>query len=128
MTVFKEIGLLVTHCERPVNDYEIFPRMLLEKGTSRKFTHLHLFPASGPLEFIAVDILGPLLKTLNFIPAVLVVTDRYPKLIRALPTSRKTASQIASPSINIWTVPFGIRKHILMDNRTRLVSKLFKTL
>lgn len=57
---------------------------------------IQLFPTGGPLEFIAMEILGPFQKTLNGNQPVLVMNDRSIKLSRAEPTSEKIALHIAS--------------------------------
>lgn len=38
--------------------------------------HLKLFPPSGPLEFVAMDIIGPLPRTIHGNEFVLVITNR----------------------------------------------------
>lgn len=57
---------------------------------------LQPFPASGTLRFVATDILGPTLMTLNGIHFVLVLTDLYSNLMRSVPTSKTTASHFSS--------------------------------
>lgn len=47
------------------------------KPFERRRRLLHLFPASNPVEFVAMDILGPLLKTSNDNPFMLVIMNRY---------------------------------------------------
>lgn len=49
--------------------------------------HLILFPPTGPLEFIAVDIPGPLSRKKNGNRFVVIVNGRYSKIMRALPTT-----------------------------------------
>lgn len=71
-----------------------------------------------------MDMLGPLPKTLNGIQVEVVVTDRYSKVVRAISTSKVTAWHIASLFMDSWIVPCGIRKHLLDDNRTQLLSKV----
>lgn len=44
---------------------------------------LQRFFTSGPLEFVVMEILVPLLKTISRKRIVLVLMDRYKKLIRA---------------------------------------------
>ena len=43
---------------------------------------LKLFPAAGPLEFVAMDLLGTLPRTAHGNQHVLVITDRFSKLTR----------------------------------------------
>ena len=46
----------------------------------RHRTPLQLFPAHAPLEFVAMDILGPLVETKEGNCFLLAVTDRFSKL------------------------------------------------
>ena len=56
------------------------------RGTRYKIQKfLQLFPASSPLEFIAMDILGDLTRTSRHNRFVLVITDRFSKLTVAIP-------------------------------------------
>lgn len=67
-----------------------------------------LLPESRPLQFVAIKILGPLLKTLHGGQFVLIVVDRCSKLPRAVSKSRTSSSQTASlfldSSIFTWTL------------------------
>lgn len=54
--------------------------------------------------------------------------DRYLKFEKAVPSSNKTASQIASLFIDFWTMPYGKPTHMLMDYRTWFVNNLFEML
>jgi Integrase zinc binding domain len=47
---------------------------------ARKTMNLKLFPPSAPMEYIAIDILGPLTQTEKGNRFLLVVTDRFSKL------------------------------------------------
>jgi hypothetical protein len=56
---------------------------------------LKLFPADGPLEFIAIDILGPLTKTKAGNQYLLVISDRFSKLVRTIPLRTITTYTVA---------------------------------
>lgn len=90
--------------------------------------HLKLFPTSGPFEFIVMDILGPLLKTTNGNQFVVIMTDRYSKLPRGVPTYNSCAMHIATIFYDYCIVSYGIRVYYLTSNGTQLVSKFFKTI
>lgn len=56
-----------------------------QNGTQPKFIHeLQLFPESCQLEFIEIDIFGPLPHTVNGNQFAIVMTDRYSKDTRAM--------------------------------------------
>ena len=47
--------------------------------------HLRLFPATEPLEFVYLDILGSFLETKKRNRFLLVIADRFTKLVRTVP-------------------------------------------
>lgn len=69
--------------------------LLNEQGNDCQWM-LQFFLARGALKFVAMDILGSLLMVLNGHQSVMVMMDRYSKLMRAICTSNTTASHIAS--------------------------------
>ena len=96
------------------------------RGTQyTKQKHLRLFPANGPLEFVAMDILGPLPKTKQGNQFVVVLTDRYSKLTRAIPTGKTTATTVATIFVDHWVIPYGIPNYVLTDNGPQFVAKFF---
>lgn len=54
-----------------------------------------MFPLSGPLEFFAINILGPLTKTKQENKFTIVTTDRYTKLTRARPVPKTATPNVA---------------------------------
>lgn len=50
---------------------------------------LQVFPPPRPLDFIATDILRPLPGTTNRNKQIFEITDRYPKLVRAVTTKKR---------------------------------------
>ena len=56
---------------------------------------LKLFPATTPLECVAIDILGPLPKSKDGYHFILVVTDRSTKLTHAFPLKKIKADDVA---------------------------------
>lgn len=77
------------------------------------------------LEFVAIDILGPLSKTKLGNTPFVVITDRQSKLTGAIPTGKTTAAHIASILSAIWIMPYGMHNHILTDNGPRFAGKRF---
>lgn len=65
------------------------------KPSEKKQRPLQLFMARGALEFIVIDILAPLPKTLNKIQFVLVIKDFYWKLMKSMMTSKTTVYHVS---------------------------------
>ena len=94
----------------------------------RKTTKLSLFPPSAPMEFVAMDILGPLTTTDRGNRFLLVVTDRFSKLTRAFPLSITTADVVAHAFFDGWVASgYGIPSVLLTDNGPQFISKFFQT-
>ena len=95
---------------------------------SRKTTKLQLFPPTAPMEFIAMDILGPLTLTDQGNRFLLVVTDRFSKLTRAYPLATTTAEVVAKTFFDGWVAAgYGIPQVLLTDNGTQFVAKFFQS-
>lgn len=94
----------------------------------RNKRHLQHFPASRPLEFIAMDILEPLPETMQGNQYVVIITDRYSKLTRAIKTSKTAAAHMANIFLDHWIVSFDISSYLLTDNGTRFRSKFFASI
>jgi Integrase zinc binding domain len=72
---------------------------------------IKLFPAHEPLEFVAIDILGPLPKTAHGNRFLLVISDRFSKLTRTIPMKTTTALAVAKAffhSLVIFLWPFTL--------------------
>ncbi len=97
------------------------------RGTPFKHQHpLKLFPATQPLDEIAMDLIGPLPKTSNGKRHILVITDRYSKLSRAIPMAKTTAPHVAAVFMNNWVFPYGVPKSILTDNGPQFIAEFFE--
>lgn len=84
------------------------------------------FPASGPLQFVAVDILGPLPKTADGYQYVLMITDRLSKGTCAITMRTKPTARVAQHLLPAWVYPYGTPMYLFTDNRRQLVAKLFE--
>jgi transposase InsO family protein len=95
---------------------------VLKRGP-RRTTPLQMFPPNEPLEFLAMDILGPLPVTSRGNRYVLVITDRFSKLTQTVALPVQTASVVARAFIDRWICVYGIPVTLLTDNGTQFTSK-----
>ena len=91
----------------------------------RKSTALQLFPATGPLEFVAIDILGPFIRTKNGNRYLLVIGDRFSKLTRTVPLRNITEAAVARAFTTHWAFCYGPPSILLSDNGKQFASRLF---
>ena len=61
---------------------------------------LKLFPARASLEFVAIDILGELIKTPRGSCYMLVISEWFSKLVRTVPLKKVTASEVAKAFVH----------------------------
>ena len=92
----------------------------------KKANPLKLFPAAKPLEQVAIDILGPLPKSISGAQFVLVMTDRFSKLTQAVPLTKIKAQDVAAAFLNEWVFKYGPPKHLVSDNGSQFVSLFFQ--
>lgn len=69
------------------------PKIGTELRHQRK---LELFLPNGPLEFVAIDILGSIPRTRSGNKFVVVITGKYFKLTQVIPTTNITSSEVAN--------------------------------
>jgi transposase InsO family protein len=86
---------------------------------------LKLFPASAPLEYVAINIHGPLPKTSHGNRFLLVMTDRFSKLTRTVPLRTTTALVCARAFCDHWVYAYGAPRHVLTDNGPQFTAKFF---
>ena len=87
---------------------------------------LKLFPARAPLEFLAIDILGELIKTLRGNCYMLVISGRFSKLVRTVPLKKVTASEVAKAFVHHWMFPYGAPIWLLSENGNQFIAKLLR--
>jgi hypothetical protein len=98
--MYKDVEETVRHCTVCAKN----------RVTERKRTSfLKLFPANGPLEFVAMDILGPLPKTERGMHFLLVISDRFSNLTRTVPLRTITALVVAKAFCDAWVFSYGPR-------------------
>ena len=86
----------------------------------KRSSFLKLFPATAPLQDIAIDILGPLVMAKSGCEYLLVITDRYSKLTRAIPMTKISAYIVAKAFCDNWIFVYGPPRSVLSDNGKRL--------
>lgn len=72
-----------------------------------------------------MSILGPLPKTRTGSKYIVVVTDRYSKLTRAIRTKTTAASDVTPTFINDRVISYGIPDRLLTDKESQFVGNLF---
>jgi transposase InsO family protein len=96
--------------------------------SERRHTNfLKLFPAKGPLESVAMDILGPLPRTKDGNRFLLVIADRYTKVTRTVPLRNVTALSVARAFVDQWVYVYGPPVSLLTDNGSQFTAKFFQT-
>ncbi|CAN8067637.1 unnamed protein product [Agarophyton chilense] len=98
----------------------------MRRTQNRSQKRLKLFPAAKPLEFVAMDIVGPFPKSVTGHEYILVITDRFTKLCREVPLRPTTAPVVARTFLENWAYPYGIPNYLLTDNGPQFVSKFFE--
>lgn len=67
-----------------------------------------LLPAAGLLDFVAIDILGPLSKAKARNQFVVVMIDKCTRLTKVIPATETTPRQVANNFFNDWIILYGI--------------------
>ena len=90
----------------------------------RKRTHpLRIFPATRPLESMAIDILGPLTKTKKGHRFLLVMADRFSKSTHVVPLRRIEAYTVAVAFVEAWVLKYWPPKTLISDNGNQFAAK-----
>ena len=99
------------------------------RGTRYKNQKLmKTFKATQPLDFVALDLLGPLIKTKTGCTDILVITDRFSKMARVVPLKSTKAPYVADAFIEHWVIPYGLPRKLLSDNGPQFVGKFFQAM
>jgi hypothetical protein len=90
-----------------------------------RVNNMQLFTAQNPLEFVAIDILGPLPKTAHGNRFLLVISDRFSKLTRTIPMRTTTALAVEKAFCTHWVFSYGPPRYLLSDNGPQFTAKFF---
>ena len=94
----------------------------------QKGTDLQPFAANAPLESVAMDVLGPLTRTPRGNTHLLVIVDRFSKMVRTVPLRKTDSWSIAKAFVTAWVFVYGPPKTILTDNGSNFRSKFMLSL
>lgn len=89
--------------------------------------HLERCPAAGRLEFVSIDVLEPLPRTNTGSQFVLIITDIYGILVRAIRTAKNISTQ-AMHFFHCYVTSYGLSNFILRRNGQQFVRKFFTSL
>lgn len=92
-----------------------------------QWTNSLLFAASRHFGFVAMHIIGSLELADSGNTSVIVATDRFSKLTKAVRTSKETTLHIAISHLDIFSAPSGIPKTLCTYNGRQFLSKFFGT-
>jgi hypothetical protein len=70
--------------------------------SEKRETNLKLFPSNGPLDSVAMYIIGPLPRTKQGNHFLLVISDRYSKVTKTVPLRTVTALWVARAFCDQW--------------------------
>lgn len=85
--------------------------------------YLKLFPAAVPPNFVAMDLLGPFQKTASGHGHILVITDRFSKMIRAVSMKSTTPVAVARTFLGNQVYPYGALVSVLTESGPQFVAK-----
>lgn len=88
----------------------------LIRRDNTKRRKIRLFTPAGAVDFVTIDMLGPLPETESGHKYVVVITNGYSKLTKAIKTTRTTATKIVNIFKEHGVLNLGILSTVLMDN------------
>eukprot|EP00171_Calliarthron_tuberculosum_P022605 IDg22605t1 len=89
-------------------------------------TTMKLFPPSGPLEDVTMDLLGQLWPTDRGHTQILVIVDRFTKMVRAILLKTVSVFDVAKAFTRHWAFAYGIPKTVLTDNGKQFSAKFLQ--
>ncbi|CDF36784.1 unnamed protein product [Chondrus crispus] len=92
----------------------------------RNTKEMKLFTPKAPLEFVAIDILGEQITRKRGNRYILVISDRYSKLVRTVPLKKISAAYIAQAFVHHLVFVYGPPVKLLSDNGTQFTARFFQ--
>lgn len=86
---------------------------------------MKLLPATLPLEYVSIDPLGELTTSKRGARHLLVITDRFTKLVREVSLKTITGVPVAEAFIYHWVYYYGPPKTLLSDNGKQFIGRFF---
>jgi len=86
---------------------------------------LQLFLATLTFQDIATDLYGPLAKTAAGHEYIMIITDRFSKLVRAIPTGQIRAVDCASVLLDNWIGAYGPPDRVLSDGGPQFTAQFW---
>jgi len=83
---------------------------------------MRLFPATAPFAALGIDLLGPLPRTPEGYEYILVICDRFTKVMRAVPLKDISAPDVLSAFLDTWVASYGIPDSVLLDNGPQVAA------
>jgi len=77
------------------------------------------------MDFVGIDLLGPLRKSSKGNEYLLVITDRFSKFTKTVPLRDIRARTVAKAFCDHWVFNFGPPRYVLSDNGKQFASKFF---
>jgi len=87
---------------------------------------LKLIPATDPFASLSLDLLGPLTETKTGNVFMLIIVDRFLKLVRAVPLTGITATDVSAAFCRDWISLYGPPNTVLPDTGPQFASLLFQ--
>lgn len=84
---------------------------------------MNKFPALAPLEDIAMDLIGEFIKTTLGNKWLLVIVDRFSKLVRTLPLASTKTYDMAKAFTTHWVFSYRPPVSVLTDNGLQLSAR-----
>jgi transposase InsO family protein len=91
----------------------------------KRTSFLKLFPAAEPVEYVSLEILGPLPKTEHGNRFLLIIIDRFSKLTRTVPLRTISAYVIAKAFCEHWVFLYDPPRYALTENGAQFTAKVF---